>query len=382
MDNLSWILALISVVLVLIVLFSAFYMLYKSNKRLIMEKHRDDVVEENIAVLYSDYEKKKQKKSITFAEYIQKKKSGKKARGILLNIVFGILGILLIAVIAASIAFRFTGGQVYINNTAFYVVETDSMSEKNPAHEDELEGYDDQIPARTFILLEKLDDSEELVPYTIYAYKDNEGQVIIHRYIEPLDDGTFLFRGDSNASPIASDVGVTRNQIIGRFTGYQNHALGETIYFLKSPFGIVLLIALTGIVIAQSLYSDKLDKLYDQRYETLLPHAEEIHAKYQIIEDERRKRDILPGKIHNLPAKLQPRKAKSRTERLNQMYSFQVGGIYYVLYGGNGISTGEKVEIIKENEYTCVCKVLSQVNSYDSPDIEIAKDNLAKIENP
>lgn len=355
MDKIIWILVLVSIVFVLLFLFGAYISLYRARKRLILEKHHDDIVEENIAVLYSKYLKNQDKKVESFSSFVDRKKKNKKIRNVFLDIFLGFISLVLIAVIAASIAYRFTGGQVYINNTTFYVVETDSMSEKNLSHEDELAGHDDQIEARTFILLEKLSDDEELVPYTIYAYKDEDDQIIVHRYIETLDDGTYLFRGDSNALPTQDDNGVTRDQIIGRFTGYQNHALGETIYFLKSPVGIFVLFGLFAILLGEGIYSDKLDKLYKQRYEILLPYAQGIYNKYVIIDGDRNVKPLL----------------------IKGIASYEPGSIYYVLHGNNMLSTGEKVVIIKEEEHTCLCSVLSDVDEYDATPIRVSKDNLS-----
>ena len=354
MDKVTWIVVLISVVLVLVFLFGAFLMLYRSRKRLLIEKHHDDIIEENIAVLYSAYLKDAEERGGSFSAFVDRKKKGKKIRGILLDIVLGIVGLIMLAVLACSVAYRFTGGQVYINDTAFYVVETDSMSEKNESN-DYLEGHDDQIPARTFILLERLGEDEELVPYTIYAYQDEDGNVIVHRYIETMDDGTYLFRGDKNASPIASDVGVTREQIVGRFTCYQNHALGEAIYFLKSPFGIIVIVGLFGVFVGQSVYSEKLDLLYRKRYESLLPEAKEIYQKYVVIDGDRKRKSLLLDGIDIYPE----------------------GGVFYILHGNSELSTGEKVEIVKEEDTTCLCKILSDVGSYKSLPIRVKKANLS-----
>ena len=353
MDKVAWIVVLLSMFLVLLFLFGTFILLYRSRKRLILEKHHDDIVEENIAVLYSAY--LRESRDGSFSAYVSRKRKGRKVRGIVLDVILGIVGLLMLVVLACSIAYRFTGGQMYINDTAFYVVETDSMSEKNPSNEEDLEGHDDQIPERTFILIERLGEDEELVPYAIYAYQDEDGNVIVHRYIETMDDGTYLFRGDANALPIESDIGVTRDRIVGRFTGYQNHALGEAIYFLKSPIGLVVIIALFGVLVGQSVYSDKLDRLYEQRYEILLPKAEEIHAKYVAIDGDRERKPIL----------------------LKDIAMYPEGTICYVLNGNERLSTGERVEIVKEESRTCLCRILSDVNPYDSSLVRIEKSDLA-----
>lgn len=353
MDKVAWIVVLVSMLFVLLFLFGTFILLYRSRKRLILEKHHDDIVEENIAVLYSDYLKESGDGS--FSAFLHRKRKARKIRNVLLDIVLGIVGLVMLAVLAASIAYRFTGGQVYIGNTAFYVVETDSMSEKNPDNEEELQGHDDQIPARTFILIERLGEGEELVPYMIYAYQDKDGNVIVHRYIETMDDGTYLFRGDANALPIESDIGVTDDQIVGKFTGYQNRALGETIYFLKSPIGLVVVLALFGILVGQGVYADKLDRLYDQRYEILLPKAEEIHAKYVAIDGDREKKPLL----------------------LKDIAMYPEGTVCYVLKGDERLSTGERVKIVREESKTCLCRILSDSNPYDATPISIAKSNLA-----
>lgn len=352
MDKISWIIALISTLFVLLFLFGAFILLYQSRKRLILEKHHDDIVEENIAVLYSEY---LESQSDDFESFLSKKKQRRKIRGVILDIVLALVGIVMLAILAASVAYRFTGGQVYINNHAFYVVETDSMAEKNESHAEVLADYDDQIPAHTFIILEKLQSDEELVPYTIYAYEDKDGNIIVHRFIRMMEDGTYFFRGDSNDSPIASDVGVGRGQIIGKFTGYQNHPLGETIYYLKSPFGWIVLAGLFGIFIGQTIYSDKLDRLYRQRYEILFPKAKEIHSKYLVIDGDRKKKRFL----------------------LRGIAKYSEGSVFYVLHGDNQLSTGEKVRILKEEEKTCLCRILSDTSDYDSTPIRIQKKNLS-----
>ncbi len=354
MEKIAWIIVLVCVFLVIVFLFGTFVLLYRSRKRLLLEKHHDDIVEENIAVLYSEYQERGKEKDSSFSAFLHRKRKRRKVLDILLDVVLGLATLLMLALLAAAIAYRHTGGQLYINGTAFYVVETDSMSEKNPQNE-YLEGHDDQIAAHSFILLEKLEEDENLVPYEIYAYMDEEGQVIVHRYVSLMEDGTYLFRGDKNSSPLESDVGVERNQIIGRYNGYQNLPLGETISFLKSPIGMIVLVGLIAVFLGQAVYSEKLDRLYRLRYESLIPFAEEIHAKYVVLDQDRRKEALLLRKIALYP----------------------VGSVFLVLRGNAFVSTGERVEIVEEEDTTCLCRLLSDVNPYPSLPIRIAKDNLA-----
>lgn len=354
MEKVSWIIVLVSVFLVLLFLSMSFVLLYRSRKRLLYEKHHDDIVEENIALLYAGYLKERRDRDCSFPAFLDRRKKRKRTRGILLDVVLALVSLVLLAVLAAAVALRATGGQMTFGGTAFYVVETDSMSEKNPDNDD-LEGYDDQIPARTFILIETIDEDETLVPYAIYAYKDEAGEVIVHRLIKTMDDGTYLFRGDKNTGPIASDLHVERSQILGRFTGYQNHALGETVFFLKSPIGLVVLVGLLGVFVGQCVYSDKLDRLYEKRYDMLLPDAERLYAKYVRIDADRTlKKDLL-----------------------DQIDLYPEGSVFYVLYGDGWLSTGERVEILKEEDRTCLCRIVSDVSDNPSLPIRVEKENLA-----
>ena len=353
MENVSLLIALIAIVFILAFIIVAFVMIYRAHRRLVLEKHYDDIVEENIALLYSEYTRKGDTE-LGFGNYVEKKEKARKRRSILGNVLSGIVAFFALAVIALSIGYRYLEGAVYLGDTAFLVVTSDSMSEKNESNDD-LEWYDDQIPVGAFVTIEKVPSEAEMVPFAIYAYLDEEGDIVIHRFIEENEDGTYLFRGDKNSSPLESDVGVERNQIIGRYNGYQNLPLGETISFLKSPIGMIVLVGLIAVFLGQAVYSEKLDRLYRLRYESLIPFAEEIHAKYVVLDQDRRKEALLLRKIALYP----------------------VGSVFLVLRGNAFVSTGERVEIVEEEDTTCLCRLLSDVNPYPSLPIRIAKDNLA-----
>ncbi len=353
MENVSLLIALIAIVFILAFIIVAFVMIYRAHRRLVLEKHYDDIVEENIALLYSEYTRKGDTE-LGFGNYVEKKEKARKRRSILGNVLSGIVAFFALAVIALSIGYRYLEGAVYLGDTAFLVVTSDSMSEKNESNDD-LEWYDDQIPVGAFVTIEKVPSEAEMVPFAIYAYLDEEGDIVIHRFIEENEDGTYLFRGDKNPYPTEDDEKVERSKIVGRYTGYQNVPLGYAISFLKSPIGILVLASLFCIVIIQSVYSSRMDRLYDKRFEILIGRAKEIHAKYSRLDAERKMKKTLLRDIGHYPE----------------------GSTCHVLYGDGKLSTGERIVVEKEKDDEIEGRVLSDVSPYPSNTIRIKKDNLS-----
>ena len=353
MENLSMLIALIAIVFLLAFLIVAFVMLFRMRKRLVVEKHHDDIVEENIALQYSKFLRSKDAKDADFRSYSKKRLKAKRRWGILWDVLCALVAIAAVAVLGLSVAYRYTEGTTYVGGKAFLVVTTDSMSEKHDKNED-LVGHDDQIPQGAFVTFDRVKDGEALVPFEVYAYLNEDGEVIVHRLIEQNEDGTYLFRGDKNQYPTADDSKVRRDQIIGKYNGDANVPLGYTILFLKSPIGLLVIAALFCIIVIQTTYSDKLKKLYRERSLTLMDDAEEIYRKYVRIDEDRRiKRTLLSG-----------------------IELYPEGCRCYVLYGDENFSTGEQIVVEGEEKGEVEGRIVSSVNPYPSAKVRIRKEIL------
>lgn len=213
---------------------------------------------------------------------LSKKRKNAHVMTIMSNAVFFSL---LAVVVAASVFVGVTKNEdslTYIGDSASLVIETGSMAsvnaKNNYLNENGLLNESDRIHQYSFITINHVEEKDMKV-YNVYAFRlkgQSEGSyvTIVHRLvnIQTQDDGhkTYTFRGDANSGSMVGEMSMEFSEVLGVWTGYQNLPLGQFIYYLRSPLGlIIILVACAFLVIYEFFYSRYLNE-YKLRYDEVL----------------------------------------------------------------------------------------------------------------
>lgn len=228
---------------------------------------------------------------------IYESQRSKKTSSKVLGICGKILSWLLLGGVAVGFTFslitRLTDNTIVIGNTSMIVIATGSMSERNPRNE-YLDTYNlyNQFDAYDIIEISKYESQDEVQLYDVVAFKNKNDTTIVHRIIEILDDGTYITRGDSNAS---SDNGshyltsLSFDKIVGKYTGNHIKLAGIFIIFLQSNSGIITVVSVLYCILMFDRYRVKYYKTVDQRTKYLIDTIkfdvetstiEEVEARY------------------------------------------------------------------------------------------------------
>ena len=110
-----------------------------------------------------------------------------------MNIVFYVLIALIYGFVAFLIVVKINNGSVYLFNTRYDVVLTDSMSEKNEAHLDFLEGTT-QIQAFDLVKSKKITEDTEVKEKDIVLFKNPNmnNATVMHRIVRVIERGDKL----------------------------------------------------------------------------------------------------------------------------------------------------------------------------------------------
>lgn len=207
----------------------------------------------------------KDAKKVSFNQYYyletdQERRKRAKSRKwkIVLSVIFYVLAIALIIV---GIVNKINNNQIVIGDTTYVTIETGSMSYVNESNTYLTEkDLTNQIPEKSFIGLNKVNNPSSLRLYDVAAYKRENGQLIVHRIIaEKVINGEryFTFRGDANE--LSDYYLVSENSVLYTFNGYINQPLG---YFFSYLASYQSMVALLYAIIALSVidYYDKKKK--------------------------------------------------------------------------------------------------------------------------
>ena len=215
----------------------------------------------------------KDAKKVSFNQYYyietdqeKRKKAKSKKRKIVLSVIFYVLAIALIIV---GIVNKINNNQIVIGDTTYVTIETGSMSYVNESNTYLTEkDLTNQIPEKSFIGLNKVNNPSSLRLYDVAAYKSENGQLIVHRIIaEKVINGEryFTFRGDANE--LSDYYLVSENSVLYTFNGYINQPLG---YFFSYLASYQSMVALLYAIIALSVI-DYYDKKKKEVYFKYLP---------------------------------------------------------------------------------------------------------------
>lgn len=224
-------------------------------------------------VLVGDPANNKQKvvdKPLTIYETIACSKEKDKKYQLVLNIVFGIFYFALGALLVLSMVFKMMGQTLFFGNTTLYTVQTGSMEKANEANTYLKENnLTDQLEQYSLIGINKVESDDELELYDIVAYK-HEDTVYIHRIIRKYQNTSsgvtyYTLRGDANTQSLSFELTLTKNDIIGKYNGFQNYGLGLTLIYLQSNIGIIAVCSALLFLIVYNVSESKIETAYYRR---------------------------------------------------------------------------------------------------------------------
>lgn len=143
----------------------------------------------------------------SFEEYRNRKARGKKGFTIFMDIIYILIFIVLLAIDAVGIIYRFRNEPIFFGDNAYIVVATGSMSELNTDNLNKfpssIQGNDYRIPTKSLIRIKKIDTTTELHKNDVLAYySEDRKEIIVHRVVQvdPDENGMYYcsFRGDAN----------------------------------------------------------------------------------------------------------------------------------------------------------------------------------------
>ncbi len=178
-----------------------------------------------------------------------------------------VLNLILIALIGVILGFgiysQVTKSIYIVNNSTYVTVATSSMASKNKNNTYlESENLNDQIEQFSLIRLDEVSKDDAIEIYGIYAYKNDERELIIHRVIEKTireNAAYYTFRGDANS--LSDYYLVKEDDILFKYDGHKNVPLGYFMSFLGSLVGDVALIYLIIAFLALEYYDSKKSKI-------------------------------------------------------------------------------------------------------------------------
>ena len=193
-------------------------------------------------------------------------KKRKKIAGIIKTVIFYAVIALLIPTLGSALYSKITSNVPMINGKAIMVVATGSMSFKNEANDYlTLNGLDNQFPAYSIIVIEKV-EQEELEQYDVISFVNENGVNIIHRIyeIKEVNGKTkYITRGDANNK--TDDYDVYYENIVGRYSNKYIPGVGLFILFFQSFPGIVTILAVVYVLLMIDYYSKKTQDAADSR---------------------------------------------------------------------------------------------------------------------
>ena len=227
-------------------------------------------------------------KPVTIYDSIVGSREKNKKYQVLLNIIFGIFYFILGVLIIISVSYKLMGETVYFGNTTLLTIKTGSMETVNDSNTyiDE-NNLTNQIEQYSIITLNKVKSDDELNLYDIAAY-EHDNTIYVHRIIRKYTNSTtgvtyYTFRGDANSESLSFELTITLDDIVGKYTGFQNYGLGVTLTYLQSTIGIVAMAAALIFLITYNVTEDRIETNY---YKRILLISQELDKKLGFITSE------------------------------------------------------------------------------------------------
>ena len=254
----------VTVIVCMTLAFAVLFFLYTKYKLKTIEGGLEDGT--LLPRLEDEYEKTAEAGETAFAWLCRKNRFDKVLR-VVMDALFAFLIIVLVGVSAIAIAFRVRGGQFFLGNTAYYAIQTGSMSEKslnNPYYE---KLPDNQIEQYALVGIKKVSEAE-LKLYDVVAF-EVEGVVYVHRIVKISEtDGAKLYTtmGDANFGSMTSEINMPFSRILGRYEGFQSLGLGVAIVYLQSNIGMIALLFAFLLLVVIDLSEWRIGRNYEERF--------------------------------------------------------------------------------------------------------------------
>ena len=305
-ENISFTISVVVICLLFITLVSLFAIYFNYYKKCIDNELEDQNINKDVHLENKSYFKNndefinnvhisKREKYDTFysisfhAEKTKKMHSFFRA---IFNVILFIFALVFIGIMATSIYVRSQGDLFYLGDTAYVVIQTGSMEEKNENNTYLFDNnLDDQIAPMSLIGVTPIEGEDDLYQYDIVGYYNDNDQLIIHRIIaiDVGEDGETLYtlRGDSNLTSSTEERNLTIDQLVCKYNGYSNFGLGLTINYVRSNIGIITFSLAILLIIIYDLFDMALSKHIEARKVAIYPNIDyntlnridEVHQK-------------------------------------------------------------------------------------------------------
>lgn len=275
-ENLSVTISIL-VILSMAATFSLLFVLYcRNKKRLILLGDEDEKLKKEILDGFLKYKMKTPEGNLN--QYIERKNRMDRIYKMTMDVLCGVVSVFLLAVAITGIVFRSLGKQFFIGNTTYMTIETGSMSFKNTANQYYESLPDNQIEQYAFIGIKKVKE-EDIKQFDVVAFK-SDGVIYVHRVIQIAEvDGKILYtmQGDANSGSFAFESGIPFENILGRYNGYHNVALGVFLTYMQSEIGIISILFAMALILVMDFSSTYLLKSYNKRKALV---EEELNESY------------------------------------------------------------------------------------------------------
>lgn len=292
LSSIAFIISII-VIICLTLVFSILYYLYGKYKR----KHINNGSEDNKLLIEINEENKKlkqkadkeinrEKKSfrIIFKEELYKffhvklklkftNNDNKLSIGkIIFSLIYSLFVLFVVFVVGISISYRVNNETLFIGDSTYFTVKTESMASIHEDNDYILENnLEDQIPQYSLITIEKVKDINDIEVYDILAFRVND-VVYVHRVIDIIfDNGDIYFtlKGDANPTSLLIETKVNEEQIIGIYNGNNSLFMGIAITYLQSEIGLIALFMSIAFLINVEIQEYLIDNTYEKRKKIL-----------------------------------------------------------------------------------------------------------------
>ena len=296
----------ISVIVLLVIGFGVlFYLYYRYYAKCIDHKVEDSYIAREVILenkkyflkteaLVNDHQQPveyKQENVVPFTQHIEKGRKSANIIKMVANIVLIVVYICFVAFMGFAIYVRASGDLFMINDTSCLIIKSGSMEKVDPDNKYLIENnLTNQISTYSLIGINKVEESD-IDLYDIIAFKDDNNNIVVHRVIDIYEhEGVkyFTARGDANTSSAGYEIGLTYQDIIGKYNGFQNFGLGIVIYYIQSGIGMItiaLALVLIGFYDILDIYLGKKINLrkqylytrFENEIEDAIVNENEIH---------------------------------------------------------------------------------------------------------
>lgn len=218
--------------------------------------------------------KKRRKENKTFLSLKEALKEEERVNAklhILMNVFSSIIIIALLGLFSLGLTYRVNNDNLFINDVTYLTILTSSMEDKNEKNEYLFDNnLNNQITQYSLVGIEKVEDVKDIKLYDVLAYK-HEDIIILHRVIDIYTDDEdpsiicFKLRGDSNASSLSYEEKICKDDIIGRYTGFNNYGLGVFLTYIKSEIGFIAILGAAIFLFLAGIAEEKINKQYKTR---------------------------------------------------------------------------------------------------------------------